>query len=317
MRSSLVTLGRVVPLLWRSEPTGVTLMVLVLGLEAAIPALTLLLTRWSVDEITKLGQSGSDFPALALMGSWALLQLVQPFFTVCNGLLQGNIAEKFTAFINLELMSKAEEIRGLDALEDQAFYNDLKIIQEGAQNRPLNLVLLLALTARDMLAMLSLMAILATLAWWVPLALVAATLPATLATIKLRDAGFKALLRNSETGRRMAYYSRIALSFSYAHEVRLFGLIPWLREQYEHLFLSIHRHMKHVRRKEATHVLPTYSFIGRRLRRYVCLGDLEGKPQAADRWTGRDFGSGAFTSRNRSARYCQLRWAASRADFIL
>ena len=259
VRNSLTTLIRIAPLLWRSEPIGVTLMVLFLGLEAAIPALTLLLTKWSVDEITKLGQPGNAFPTFALIGSWALLQLIQPFFNVCNQLLQGNIAEKFTAYINLELMAKAEEIRGLDALEDKAFYNDLKIIQEGAQNRPMNLVILLALTARDMLTMVSLMAILATLAWWVPLALIAAILPATLATIRLRDAGFKALLRNSEAGRRMAYYSRIALSFSHAHEVRLFGLIPWLKERYTHLFLSAHIDMKRVRRKEATHVLPTFS----------------------------------------------------------
>ena len=228
MTSSLRTLGRIVPLLWRSEPVGVTLLAINIGVQAALPALTLYLTKWTVDAITRLGQPDYTFPLLTLVGFWLFLQLVQPLLNITNQLLQGNIAEKFTAYINLNLMTKAEELLGLDVLEGKAFHDDLKVLQDGASNRPMNLVVLLALTVRDVLSIISLMVILGTLAWWVPLALLVATLPATLATIRLRDMGFQALLNNSEDGRVMAYTSRVALGFRYAHEVRLFNLIPWL-----------------------------------------------------------------------------------------
>ena len=258
VRSSLETLGRIVPLLWRSEPVGVTLLAINIGVQAALPALTLYLTKWTVDAITRLGQPDYTFPLLTLVGFWLFLQLVQPLLNITNQLLQGNIAEKFTAYINLNLMTKAEELLGLDVLEGKAFHDDLKVLQDGASNRPMNLVVLLALTVRDILSIISLMIILGTLAWWVPLALLVATLPATLATIRLRDMGFQALLNNSEDGRVMAYTSRVALGFRYAHEVRLFNLIPWLSARYENLFLKTHNRMRSVRRKEVTQILPTY-----------------------------------------------------------
>ena len=191
-------------MLWRSEPVGVPLLALAIAAQAALPALTLLLTRWTVDELTGLGQPGRVFPLAQLVGFWLALQLVQPLLDVANSLLQGNIAEKFTLYINLTLMTKAEELKGLDALEGKAFHDTLKVIQDGASNRPMNLVVLLALSVRDTLSVVSLMIILASLAWWVPLALLAATLPATLATLRVRDVGFRTLMGNSEDGRLMA-----------------------------------------------------------------------------------------------------------------
>ena len=102
------------------------------------------------------------------------------------------------------------------------------------------------------------MVILASLAWWVPLALLAATLPATLATLRVRDVGFQTLMGNSEDGRLMAYLSRVALGLEHAHEVRLFNLVPWLKERYTTVFSRAYARMRSVRRKEVTHILPTY-----------------------------------------------------------
>ena len=259
LKQSLQTLSRILRMLAKAEPVGVFLLLIITSFQAVLPAATLLLTKWTVDEITALGIPGEAFPLLTLVSLWVSLQLVQPFLDIANQLLQGNIAERFTAHINLSLMDKAESLLGLDVLENKTYHDDIKIIQDGASHRPMNLVVLLTLTARDLLTIVSLMAVLATLAWWVPFALLTATLPSTLAVIRLRDLGFEALLSNNEDGRRMAYTSRIALGFQYAQEVRLFRLISWLKEHYSELFRKTHTRMRSVRQKEMSRVLPTYT----------------------------------------------------------
>ena len=246
-------------MLWRSEPVGVSLLAGTIGVQAGLPAVTLLLTKWTVDEITQIGVRNDTFPLLPLIAAWLAVQLIQPLLDVYREILQGNIAEKFTAYVNLKLLSKSGEILGLKVLEDKSFHDDLNLLQQGAENRPMNLVVLSALTIRDILVIVSLMVVLATLAWWVPLALIVATLPATIATVRLRDKGFQALLNNSEDGRLMSYLSRVGLGFEFAKEVRLFNALPWLKSRYETTFLRTHLRMRDVRRKELTQVLPTYT----------------------------------------------------------
>ena len=251
---------RTLPVLWRAEPLRTSLLSAILVVQGLLPAAALYLTKWTIDEVAALTGGASQVPILTLAGLWTAVLLLDPVLSTVNQLLQSSVAERFTAFVNLNLMKKVETLTGLDVLEDPKFYNDLKLLQEGARSRPLNLVVLLLFNVRDSLTILSLMAVLFTLGWWVPLVLLLATLPHTIATLRLRNLGFQALISNSADARAMEYDSRVALSHAFAQEVRLFNLFAWLRRRYEARFLDTHRRMRKVRRKEAFQVLPI-SFI--------------------------------------------------------
>ncbi|MFA5551889.1 MAG: ABC transporter ATP-binding protein [Trueperaceae bacterium] len=253
------TLLRSIPLLWRAAPGQVTSLLLLLVVQGAVPALAVYLTKLTIDAITVVAQGGdANLLTLALLwgASAAITHLLPPIVQ----LLQANVAELFTAHVNLELIRKSEELVGLDLLEDPAFHDDLQILREGARNRPLNMLMLLVYSVRNVVAALSLTAVLATLAWWVPLIVVASVIPYAVATLRLREVGWNALLGRSPEARRMEYESRTALSYEHAAEVRLHAMLPWLRSRYLTNFQSAHKTMKAARERQALGVLPSIVF---------------------------------------------------------
>lgn len=253
------TLARSVPLLWRAAPAQVTTLLLLLVVQGAVPALAVYLTKLTIDAIATAVQGGeASLVRLALLwgGTAAITHLLPPVVQ----LLQGNVAELFTAKVNLELMRKSEALVGLDLLEDPAFHDDLQVLRDGARRRPLNMLVLLVYSVRNVVSAVSLTAVLATLAWWVPLVIVASAIPYSVATLRLREVGWNALLSRSPEARRMEYESRTALSYEHAAEVRLNAMLPWLRQRYERSFNAAHKTMRRVRAKEALGVLPGIVF---------------------------------------------------------
>lgn len=182
------TLARSVPLLWRAAPAQVTTLLLLLVVQGAVPALAVYLTKLTIDAIATAVQGGeASLVRLALLwgGTAAITHLLPPVVQ----LLQGNVAELFTAKVNLELMRKSEALVGLDLLEDPAFHDDLQVLRDGARSRPLNMLVLFVYSVRNVVAALSLTAVLATLAWWAPLLIVVSAVPYSLATLRLREVG--------------------------------------------------------------------------------------------------------------------------------
>lgn len=119
---------------------------------------------------------------------------------------------------------------------------------------------MLVYSARDLVGTASLIALLATLGWWVPLIIVAAAFPYSTATLRLQRVGWNALLNRSPQARRMEYESRTALSYENAAEMRLHSMLPWLRSRYRTSFASAQRTMKSARAKQALGVLPGITF---------------------------------------------------------
>ncbi len=250
---------RSLALLWRTAPAKVTLLTALLVIQGVVPALNVYLTKATIDGLTALLQGGSAslVPLVALWaGSIAISQLLAPFVQM----LQGDVAELFTTKVNLDLMRKSEELKGLDALERPGFHDDLLLLRDGARNRALNVLVLSVYAARSLVAMVSLAAVLATLAWWVPFVIVLASIPYGRSILKLREVGWHALLGRSPEARRMEYDSRIALDVEHAAEVRLQGLLPWLRQRYVATFASAHRAMHVARRRQALGGLPSIAF---------------------------------------------------------
>lgn len=252
-------LGRSVPLLWHAAPIHVSVLLSLLVVQGTLPALGVYLTKLTIDAVTLAVQGGSaNLYTLAVL--WGSVAATTHMLPPVVQLLQANVAELFTAHVNLELMHKSEQLVGLEKLEDPAFHDDLQVLREGARRLPLNLLVLLVYSVRNVVAAVSLTAVLATLAWYVPLIIVLSSLPFAVATLRLREVGWSALLGRSAEARRMEYESRIALSYDHAAEVRLNAMLPWLRGRYSAYFATAHKTMKAARERQALGVLPSILF---------------------------------------------------------
>lgn len=241
--------------LFRAAPLEVSLLALVLAAQASMPVLTLYLTRLTVDGVAALSR-GESIGVVSLTVGWTLTLLIDVLLSPIGQAVRGNVAERFTAHVNLALIRKSETLPGLELLEDSRFYDDLEVLQKNAAFRPLNILVTLVYTGRDLLTLLGVALLLVSVGWWVPVATALSAYPLARTTLKFRELSWGVTLNRTPEARAMAYETNVALTHSYAAEVRLYNLLPWLRGRYERAFDTSHRAMRRVRRDELLAVLP-------------------------------------------------------------
>lgn len=248
-------LAQTVPELFRAAPTETVLLSVILVVQAFVPVLTIYLTRLTVDGVTALS-AGESISVTLLVVWWTLTLLVGVILNPIAQVLQGNVAELFTAHVNLTLMKKAETLPGLELLEEGRFYDDLEVLQRGASHRPLNILVTLVYLLQSLVTLVGISVLLVTVGWWVPVVAILGVIPLTRITLKFRELSWGATLNRTPEARAMSYETNVALSHTFAAEVRLYNLLPWLHGRYLRAFKVSHETMRRVRVQEVFGVIP-------------------------------------------------------------
>ena len=254
-RELLAVLTRTLPDLIRSAPALVSLMLAMAVIQGVMPALTILLGKWTVDGVGA-ALAGKEADLTLLAAAWAGAALLTQVTGVAAQVLQGYAADHFTVQTMQKLMNKVGQLPGLDVLEDPRFHDDIEILQMGAPRRPLNLVSTLLYLLRGVVSAVSVSATLLSIGWWVPLVVVAGMLPALLKQMEFYKLGWSIFIQRTQDSREVNYLQRVALRHEYAKEVRLYGLLPFLQSQYLTRTLDYQRTMRGVRNKQLVGILP-------------------------------------------------------------
>lgn len=254
-RQLLGVLAQTVPELLRSAPALVVLMLLMAVIQGLMPALTILLGKWTVDGVGAV-LAGQQANLTLLAAAWAGAALLTQVTQVAAQVLQGYASDHFTVRTMTRLMGKMGEIQGLDVLEDPRFHDDIEILQMGAPRRPLNLVSTLLYLVRSVVGAVGVSATLLTIGWWVPLVVVAGMLPALLRQMAFYKLGWSIFIQRTQDSRELNYFQRVAMRHEYAKEVRLYGLMPHLQGRYLERTLAYQRVMRGVGNKQLLGVLP-------------------------------------------------------------
>ena len=250
-------IGKSLPLIWSAAPGEVSFLGLILLVQGAIPAISIWLIKLVVDGVVAIldGAQSAEI-LLPLVVVWGVMFLIEAGLGPVQLMLMGNLNEKLTAHVNLILMDKASHIPDLEPFEDSQFYDDLQILQRYASSRPLNLVIILVTGTRQLLTAASMLILLATLGWWIPLLVALFIVPQSQIIVNLQAMAWRALLQKSEEVRRMQYYSKITLTDSFAKEVRLFNLGDYFQTKYKEAFHSLHDEMRGVRQQQVIRSMP-------------------------------------------------------------
>jgi ATP-binding cassette subfamily B protein len=233
-------------------------MMLVQGL---VPPLSLWLVKSVVDAIA----SGNDDlgRGAVLVFLWAAAALVGELFAQWMLLVQASLNERLVAYVELLLMRKANDLPDLSAFEDPTFYDDLQTLTNQAAYRPLNLMVTTTTLLPSVVSSVGLMVLLGSIAWWIPLILVAATLPMAYANFRLQQGSWQTTLDKGPLTKAMRYFASIATSHEHATEVRLFGLGPYLQQKYESAYEQLRRETTRARVKQAPQpVAASVAFVG-------------------------------------------------------
>jgi ATP-binding cassette subfamily B protein len=253
-RRYFAILRRSLPLLKDAAPSEALLLVLGLTLQGLVPAAIVWLTAQVAEVVVTAVTVGGDTGNLGLLvGLWVAALVIDAALSPWLAAWQGHLNDKLTAHVNMLLMRQADRFADLSRFEDARYYDTIQVLKDQASYQPVNLVVYLANGFRELVIVVSMLALLATVAWWVPLLILLAALPHTYVSFQLQKNAWETMVLKSPQARRMQYYSSVLLNDTHAKEVRLFGLGAWLLGRYRDAFLDSHRAMRAVRHRQARH----------------------------------------------------------------
>ena len=220
-------------LLWDAAPWYFAAMGGALMVRGLFPSATVLLVKSLVDAITRRAT-----PNVLLLAGWGLTLLLGEVAGQWQGLLQTALNDRCTARIELLLMRTANRLE-LSAFDDRDFHDRLQVLSRQSSFRPMNLMVTTANLLPAFITVVTLSALIGTVAWWLPVLVIAAALPSVVVATRLMRESWQVAGGNSRFARAMRYLLNVATSATHAKEVRLFGFGPYLEERYRSTFAEM------------------------------------------------------------------------------
>ena len=228
---------RATRMVWVAAPALATAWFALLIGQGAIPAAIVYTTKRVVDTANAAVDGGLTAenlsPVLLWAGIMVGLVLIQRVLAGAVGYVQAAHSEVVQDEIKALIHAKAVAV-DYAFYESEDYHNKLQHSNSQASSRSLSLLQNFGALLRDGISFVSIAALLAVeYAWWLPLALLAGTLPALL-VVSRHNERYNAWWRESMSRRRWASYLDLMVIYpDYAAEVRLFGAGPTLAKMYQ------------------------------------------------------------------------------------
>lgn len=233
--------------LFSSAPYETVILIGLVVIQGIVPGVSLLVIQGIIQWI----EIESSFPILwvILLGTLFLADgVLNPIVSV----LRLQLNEKILTRCNILLMEKANTLQGLDCFERGEIYDSIHFLKNEAARRPLNLVYILTGFVKDFIALGSVLAVLGTLLWWLPVALFLANLPHALAMSWFEKQAWDQMLFKSPEYRKMAWLAGATLEEQSAKELRLFGFGNFFITKYKELASTVQDKLYRERWKKST-----------------------------------------------------------------
>lgn len=234
------------------------------------PAIALFLSKVVIDEISRLAQNGpiqtwqslltrDSLLLWAIIGTLGLRLVIDVASTIdillfaalrdrVQGVVQGRVLEKIVTFSDIALFERPDLL------------NLVELSEKGIQ-RLQRLSFMITATLQGLFVFFPAVVLSASLAWWIPLLLIAVTAPAVSVDIRHRRKSWRVEETQAAASREMGIYERLIRSEAYAKEIRLFSLQPIMMARWRSRFEQVFGAMLKVRKQGAI-AMGIWSFIG-------------------------------------------------------
>lgn len=229
---------RALRLVWAAASGWTLASTALLLVQGLLPVFTVYLTRELVNSLVAVIESGGDpatlQPALLAMVLMGSVLLTGELLGSVQGYVRVLLAERTQDPMNALIHDKAASL-DLQFYESPAYYDQLQRASIDAIDRPLGLLESLNSLLQNSITLAAMAGVLLTFAWWMPLVLLAGTLPALWVALRTTLAFHRWRLRNTMNQRRLAYFHRVLSFDQAAAELRLFDLGGHFKEAYSRL----------------------------------------------------------------------------------
>lgn len=221
--------------MWRSSPRLTLALGLVTLLVAAVPPAI----AWAGKRIVDAVVAGSHDDTIKWVGVELGLVVLQATLTRGLGLVRSVLGSRLGTDVNVAILERATALE-LRHFEDPEFYDKLSRARREASSRPMSLVTESFSLVQNLLTLAGYAALLLQFSGWVVLALMLATVPATIAEMRYSKATFRLRNWRSPDSRRLIYLEYVLANDEHAKEVKLFGLGPMFLGRYKELAERFH-----------------------------------------------------------------------------
>jgi ATP-binding cassette, subfamily B, bacterial len=234
----LANAGRAFGLVWQ-ENRGLALCLASLSvLTGALPAGIAYLAKLIVDAVAVAVHAPSEEhkrDVLVLLAfelcCVVLLLALQRALSVCDALLRVRLSQSIVE----RVLQRALTLE-LQALEDAALQDELRLIVDQAPERPLSLVRRALVALQQTVTLGGLLLLLAGFSAWLLALLAAATLPALWVELRLNADAFRLFRAHSSESRRQRYLETLLTRETHAKELKMYGVGPALLRRHRDIF---------------------------------------------------------------------------------
>ncbi len=252
-----------VQLAWRASPVLLLAILLLLGLQALLSPLQMVLSRAIIDRAAlDLGLLSGDQGLVTRwpLAVWIVLaavavvvsRLIQPFAVTFEAL----VSDRLTGYVTAQLIAAANRWQGLARFEDPAFADDLERARTQAATSGSDLLLYGSRAALALFTAMGLVLVLVSVHPLAPLLLVGATLPQIMRQFEYASRVWNRLYRQTPDARRLEYSREVLLMPDPAKDIRLYELGPFFRARYAAIFERTVAVVDRLRRQLLRRVVP-------------------------------------------------------------
>ena len=235
MRDSAAYTRRAFGLVWRSSKRLTVALAVATLLVAAVPPSI----AWAGKRIVDAVVARSHDDTVKWVGVELGLVVLQATLTRGLGLIRSVLGSRLGTDVNVAILERATALE-LRHFEDPEFYDKLSRARREASSRPMSLVTESFALVQNLLTLAGYAALLLQFSGWVVLALMIATVPATIAEMRFSKATFRLRNWRSPDSRRLIYLEYVLANDEHAKEVKLFGLGPMFLGRYKELAERFH-----------------------------------------------------------------------------
>lgn len=236
--SRLPYLRRAIRMVWEAAPHWTLSWAVLVLLQGILPVAPVYLTRLLVNRVVLARDAGGTIesfaPALVIAGLIAAVLVVGEVLQSVAEWIRTGLSELLQDHISGLVHGKAMEV-DVAFYESADYYDRLHRARTDARVRLMGLLEGVAALARNAVTFLAMVVILLPYGAWLPVALIAGTVPAFLVVLR-SNRRYHEWWENTTSDRRLAEYDDTVLThYSAAAELRLFDLGPHFSSAYQGL----------------------------------------------------------------------------------
>lgn len=252
-KAVLSSLGWALMQIKREGKWGLLFLFLFIFIQGLFPSANLYILK-SLTET--LGQEHLLSQAAWVLGSWAILILLENIITPWAQMIRIKVNEKIHSHFSLMLMKKANSLSGLEAFENKSFQDEIAALREETKSKPLNLMYILTDSLKEIITIISVLILLGSISPWLPVVIACSVLPQVIFAFASEKKVWDYSLFQSEDARKMGRICSLSLDQSVAKEIRIYGFGDFLSEKFRGLANGFYEKMGRLRKRQYQSSIP-------------------------------------------------------------